>query len=82
MATAGSIIVQNPNTQTVKFAGKYINLSEISRNQGIDTSYLSRIFRGERMPTVPYIRKISAALGMEVQQFLDALDLSHKNLTK
>ena len=74
MSTASGVLVDKPNPQTIRFAGKFINLSEISRQSGIDSSYLSRIFRGERMPTVPYIRTISGILGMGVQQFLDALD--------
>jgi hypothetical protein len=72
--STNSCYVLLPTKQTLAFAGRFINLSEISRKQGIDTSYLSRIFNGQRMPTVPYIRKIGNALEMQIQEFLDALD--------
>ena len=69
-----SCYVLSPNKQTLPFAGRFINLSEISRRQGIDPSSLSRIFSGRREPTLPQIRKISSALEMQIQEFLDALD--------
>lgn len=78
MAATQSVIVQNPNPQTFRFAGKFINLSEIGRIYNMDPSHLSRIFRGERNPTVAYARKLSAALGMTTDAFLDALDYHNK----
>ena len=45
----------------------------------MDQSYLSRIFSGQREPTLAYVRKLSSALGMNVQQFLDALDYHTKS---
>lgn len=68
------VVVDNPNSQTVMFAGRFINLSEISRQNHIDVSYLSRIFRGQRTPSLPYIKKISRALDMSIEDFVNALD--------
>ena len=73
-----SCYVQRPTGRTIIFAGKYINLSAIRRATGISASHLSRIFRGERQPSVPRIRKISDALGMGIQDFIDALDVHIK----
>jgi len=70
--------VQSPTAQTITFAGKYINLSAISRSTGISGSHLSRLFRGKRQASVPRIRKISDALRMRIQEFIDALDVYTK----
>lgn len=78
MDAALSIDVEKPNPQTFRFAGRFINLSEIARQNGMDPSHLSRIFRGERQPTITYCRKISLALGLTVDQFLDFLDYHNK----
>lgn len=78
MQASLSIEVEKPNPQTFKFAGRFINLSELGRQNDMDPSHLSRIFRGERTPTVPYCRKISRALGITVDQFLNFLDYHNK----
>lgn len=77
---AHSVIVTHPNTQSVYFGDDPINLSAISRISGIDCSYLSRIFRGQRTPRAIYIRKISQAMDMTMEQFMDALE-RHLNPT-
>lgn len=68
------VFEQHPNPQTIPFAGKHINLSAIARAQGIDRTYLSRIFAGKRTPSLPHCKKISAVLGMSIDQFLEALE--------
>jgi DNA-binding phage protein len=62
----------------VKLGGKFINLSAISRTQGIDQSYLSRIFARKRDPSLKCARKIAACLGMGLEAFLEALDGKQK----
>ncbi len=76
MAKAGkSGLIENaPNAQTTRFAGKFINLSAIARAQGLDVSYLSRIFRGQRTPSLHYTQKIAAMLGMTMDAFVEALE--------
>ncbi len=76
MAKAGKtgVFEQSPNTQTVKFAGKHINLSAIARAQNLNVSYLSRIFRGERRPSLTYCTAIAAMLGMTLDDFVQGLD--------
>lgn len=75
MAKAGhsGIFESEPNTQTVQFAGKYINLSAIARAQNIHFSYLSRIFAGKRMPSLTVAMKLSAVLSIPLQDFVEML---------
>ncbi len=68
-----------PNRQSVMFAGRYISLLGIARTQNIDQSYLSRVFSGERSPSLNHARKLAAALGMGLEAFLDALDDKARN---
>ncbi len=68
-----------PTSKSVLFAGRYISLSGISRNQDIDQSYLSRVFSGERTPSLTHARKLAAVLGMGLEAFLEALDEKAKN---
>ncbi len=63
-----------PTRQSILFAGRYISLMGIARGQNIHQSYLSRVFSGERIPSVNHARKLAAALGMGLEEFLEALD--------
>ena len=46
----------------------------------MDQSYLSRIFAGKRYPSIPHARKIAAAIGMGLEEFLDAIDARNLEL--
>lgn len=70
----------HPSYRSVKFNGVYVNLAALGRMQGIDSTYLSRIFRGEREPSLSVAKRIAAGLGMELQTFLDALDVRIEEL--
>ena len=74
MANPVGCIERKPTPQSVKFGGRYINLSAMARSQNMDQSYLSRVFCGKRNPTLDHSRKMAAALGMTMDQFLEALD--------
>lgn len=63
-----------PTRQSIYFAGRHINLRAIQATAGIDHSYLSRIFAGKRTPRLPHVEKIAAALGMNRNDFLSALE--------
>ena len=69
----------SPTPQSVQFAGVYINLSAISRLNGLQQSHLSRIFSGKRYTTIATARKIADALGMPLESFLDELDKIQTN---
>jgi transcriptional regulator with XRE-family HTH domain len=53
-----------PTSQSVKFAGRFINLAKLHRQVGIDRGYVSYILSGKRSPTVEYAKRIAQGLGM------------------
>lgn len=57
----------------VVFDGREINLSEISRETGLDVSHVSRIMRGEKDPSLKAIQKIAYSLRMAPDYFVDQL---------
>jgi transcriptional regulator with XRE-family HTH domain len=63
-------MVQTP-PNAVRFAGRHVNLSELSRMFMLDQSYLSRILSGKRKPSWTYAIRIAEALDMGLEQFLD-----------
>ena len=76
MAEPISCLIEHPNKQSILFGGVYINLTQLAREQHIDRSYLSRIINGRRDPgqmSVRQVLKFAAALGMSVDDFLDAI---------
>ena len=74
MRKQGSPIDEYPSKATIWFAGKPLNLCAIGRAQNLHNSYLSRVFSGNRYPSVKNARKIAAALGMGLEEFLKTLD--------
>lgn len=68
-------VVDKPTPQSVMFAGVYINLVQLSlcTVPPVDHSYLSRIFKGNRSPTLAFTRRIADALGMDWAAFIEAL---------
>lgn len=48
-------------------------LSELGRATGITVSYASRIFSGERRPSLPVASKIAKYLGMSIDKFYGIL---------
>lgn len=71
---------RNPDSATVKLAGKHINMAAIARSQDIDRSYLSRILSGKREPTIPVAKKIAAALGLGLEELLEAIEQHVKEI--
>jgi transcriptional regulator with XRE-family HTH domain len=67
-------MMDSPTAQSVSFAGHFINLSEIARVEGLNSSYLSRIFSGERNPTIPLARRLANALKMDIGEFIEELE--------
>jgi len=65
---------RHPSSQSVYFAGDYINLTDIAVASGLYPNHLSRIFSGKRRPTLNVAQKVSAALGMGLESFLEALE--------
>lgn len=69
---------KKPTKQSLFFSGAYINLHAIQRAQGVDLGLLSSIFRCKRQPTLTASKKISSALGMGLEAFLEALEIRKK----
>lgn len=67
-------VTEKPIKSSIILGGRYINLSAISRTQDIDLSYLSRIINGKKEPTIRVARKVASAIGMGLEEFLDAID--------
>lgn len=70
----------NPTTQSVYLRGVAINMHAIHRVCGVDISYLSRIFSGERNPTLPYARRIAGAIGLTLDDFVDAIEERRRDI--
>lgn len=70
-----------PTAQTITFGGRFISLGILSEITRIERSHISRILRGERQASVDAMRRLAKALGMDAQQFLNALDI-HIKLVK
>jgi transcriptional regulator with XRE-family HTH domain len=84
MAKAGKsgVVEKSPNAQTIRFRGQFINLSAIARAQHLDVSYLSRIFRAQRTPSLKHCMKISAILGMTLDDFVQGLQDRAEEIAK
>lgn len=57
-----------------EFAGIAINLSRMSEQEGLDYSYLWRVFNGFRTPSVAFLDKIAPMLNMTRTTLLIHLD--------
>jgi len=66
--------MQKPFRHSVWLRGVCINLSAIARAANMDMSYVCRIFMHGVPPRVPILRKIAAALGMGLEDLLDAIE--------
>jgi hypothetical protein len=62
-----------PSRQSVKLGGQCINLVRLSETMQVDHGYLSRVMRGDRVPSLPYAEAVAAALGWTLQQLMDAI---------
>lgn len=80
-----SCIQTKINSNTVILGTTAINLSAIARIQGIDLSYLSRIFSGKRDPgqmSVKQAMKLAGAVGMGLEEFISALYERQEKLSR
>ncbi len=70
----GGVYDPKPTSKAVFFAGKAINMSAIGRATGHPVGSISRIFNGVRGLSILNARKIAAAMGMGLEDFLEELD--------
>lgn len=50
-----------------------LTMTELSRRTGVDLSYISRIWSGDRMPGLDTTIRLAEALGMTLQELADVL---------
>lgn len=60
-------------TKKVVMAGREFTRGEISRGTGVSLSHISRIFSGDRVPSVPTVAKIAEWAGVSDQDVLDVI---------
>lgn len=58
---------ENPTSKSIRLGGRFINLTRLSE-YGMDHGYLSYIFSGDRVPSIPYGRKIAKLLGILTEE--------------
>lgn len=78
MAVPVAFIHKHPRGGSVKLGGQYINMTKLASAVNCNLGYLSRILRGVRDPhfmSMGQALKISAALGMGLEEFWDELQL-------
>lgn len=74
MASESPCFEVNPTAQTVYLGTMALNLTGIAVVTGLTQGYLSRIFSGERTPTLPVAKKIAKALNMNLQELVELLE--------
>lgn len=74
-----SCLLDTPTRMSVRFAGRFINLSEMSRVGELELSYLSMIFNGKREASMKMSRRIAAVLGMDLVDYLEEME-SHRSM--
>lgn len=65
---------EKANHQTIKLAGRHINIARLAEGEDLDHSYCTRIINGSRTPSVDYLRKVAKGLGMSVDGLLEAIN--------
>jgi transcriptional regulator with XRE-family HTH domain len=75
-----SCLEHKPTHKTIRLGGRYISLTLIEREMGLDHGYVSYIFSGKRIPSIPYAEKLADALGMTLDDLLWAIRQRRKEL--
>lgn len=58
----------------ITFAGQQINLHQMAVEENFDYSYLWRVFKGGRMPSVYYAKRIAKCLHLSMDELVAALN--------
>lgn len=62
-----------PTPTSIKLAGVYINLRELSRHLKCDHGHLSRVFNSKRGPSIRMASRIALTLNMTLDEFITAI---------
>lgn len=68
-----AFIQAKPTPTSIKLAGVYINLRELSRHLGCDHGHLSRVFNSKRGPSMRMAARIALTLNMTIDEFVTAI---------
>lgn len=58
----------DPDSRSVKLGGRYINVTLLANVMDSNHGYLCRILAGKRVPSVPFLEKMAAGLGMGIEE--------------
>lgn len=73
-ASPQSCLHLKPTARSTRFAGKYINLSDLARAANIHPSYASYLISGKRTPSTTILKRLSKVLNMTTDAILEAID--------
>jgi transcriptional regulator with XRE-family HTH domain len=59
--------------QKIKLGNSEFTRGELARKSGVSLSHISRIFSGQREPSVTTVRRIAEAVGVSEQEVIDLL---------
>lgn len=75
-----SCLEDHPTTKTLRIGGRFISLTKLEKEAGLDHGYTSYIFSGRRTPSIPYAIKLAKALGMTIDDLLYAIEQHKQDL--
>lgn len=62
-----------PDSRSIKLAGRYINVSLLASVMDANHGYLCRILAGKRTPSVEFLQRMASGLGMGVEELLSSI---------
>ena len=55
-----------------------LNLSDVARGTGLSVSHISRVFSGDRTPSLPVLKGIAKYLSVDLTELSGFLETKHK----
>lgn len=66
----------------ISFMGQPLSLRSVESDTAIHISHLSRIFRGQRQPTIVNATVLAGIFGLTIDEFIAELDKTVKNTSQ
>lgn len=83
ITTPQEYIHEHPPKHAIQLGGAYVDITKLAEEQGFNVTYLSKILNGKSIPSVPYLQRLSRALGMSMDGLLLSIDARRlENLEK
>lgn len=73
---------ENPTHQSIRLGGRFINAKRMALDLNIERTHLTRIFAGERTPSLDLLRRIARAFGMTMEDLLECIEERRQYLLK